>query len=293
MTHTLDAPGATIAYDVREPAESSSAAPLMLIGSPMDASGFGTLAGHFTDRRVITYDPRGTGRSTRTDPAPESTPEQHADDVRRVLEAVGGGPVDLFASSGGAVNALALVAAHPGLLRTLVAHEPPAARLIPDSTDAEAAVLGIRALYERFGLGPAMVKFIGIVSLQGPVPPGFADEPGPDPATFGLPGTDDGTRDDVLLGQNLVTCCLFEPDFPALKATATRIVVGVGAESEGELAHRAGRAVAANLGVEPVVFPSNHAGFLGGEFGQHGDPVPFAAKLREVLTADHGDGAVR
>ncbi|WP_430791615.1 alpha/beta fold hydrolase [Actinoplanes sp. G11-F43] len=283
MTHTLKAPGALITYDIREPSAPSTETPLMLIGSPMDASGFATLAGHFTDRQVITYDPRGTGRSTRTDPAPESTPEQHADDVRRVIEASGGGPVDLFASSGGAVNALALVAAHPGLVRTLVAHEPPTVRLLPEGADAVAAVQGIRALYERSGLGPAMVKFIQIVSMKGPVPPGFADEPGPDPAGFGLPAEDDGARDDVLLGQNLVTCCLYEPDVAALSAASTRIVLAVGAESTDEVAHRGGRAVAALLGREPVVFPSNHSGFLGGEYGQHGDPVPFAAELRRVL----------
>jgi pimeloyl-ACP methyl ester carboxylesterase len=283
-THSLDVPGAVITYDVRQPAAPSGEPPLMLIGSPMDASGFGTLAGHFTDRTVITYDPRGTTRSTRTDPAPESTPEQHADDIRRVIEAVGG-PVDLFASSGGAVNSLALVAAHPGLVRTLVAHEPPAVRMAPDHKEAEAAVLGIRALYERSGLGPAMVKFIQIVSLKGPVPPGFADEPGPGPAGFGLPAEDDGSRNDTLLGQNLVTCCLFEPDFEALRAAPTRIVVGVGAESEDELANRSGRGVAERLGLSPTVFPGNHSGFLGGEFGQHGDPVPFAATLRQVLTA--------
>jgi pimeloyl-ACP methyl ester carboxylesterase len=282
-THTLEVPGAIITYDVREPAEKSSETPLMLIGSPMDASGFVTLAGHFTDRLVITYDPRGTGRSKRTDLAPESTPEQHADDVRRVIEAVGG-PVDLFASSGGAVNSLALVAAHPDLVRLLVAHEPPTVSLIPDSEDAVATVRGIRALYERSGLGPAMVKFIQIVSLKGPVPPGFADEPGPDPASFGLPSEDDGSRDDVLLGQNLVTCCLYQPDFAALRAASTRIVMAVGAESADEMAHRGGLAVAERLGLEATVFPSNHAGFLGGEYGQHGDPGPFAETLRRALT---------
>jgi pimeloyl-ACP methyl ester carboxylesterase len=281
-THSLDVPGAVITYDVRLPATPSGEPPLMLIGSPMDASGFVTLAGHFSDRTLITYDPRGTARSVRTDPAPESTPAQHADDIRRVIEAVGG-PVDLFASSGGAVNSLALVAAHPGLVRTLVAHEPPAVRFTPDHKEAEAAVLGIRALYERSGIGPAMVKFIQIVSMKGPVPPGFADEPGPDPATFGLPAEDDGARNDTLLGQNLVTCCLYEPDFDALRAAPTRIVVGVGAESADELANRSGRGVAEQLGISPTVFPSNHAGFLGGEYGQHGDPVPFAATLRQVL----------
>src|SRR4051794_34885468 len=127
-THTLEAPGAVIAYDVRDAGD--GAPPLMLIGSPMDAAGFVTLAGHFPDRTVITYDPRGTARSTKDEPASESTPDQHADDISRVIEAVGRGPVDLFATSGGAVNALALVAKHPEQVRTLVAHEPPTAHLV-------------------------------------------------------------------------------------------------------------------------------------------------------------------
>ena len=33
----------------------------------MDASGFATRAGYFSDRTVDTYDPHGVGRSERTD----------------------------------------------------------------------------------------------------------------------------------------------------------------------------------------------------------------------------------
>jgi pimeloyl-ACP methyl ester carboxylesterase len=121
----------------------------------MGASGFGTLAGHFPDRTVITYDPRGAERSTKDDPSTESTPEQHADDIHRVIEAVGLGPVDLFASSGGAVNALALVAGHPDDVRTLVAHEPPLAAILPDNENAKAAVRSVRDAYQRGGFGRA------------------------------------------------------------------------------------------------------------------------------------------
>ena len=111
-THTLDAPGAVLHYDVRS--NDSSAQPvLLLIGSPMGADGFVTLAGHFADRTVVTYDPRGAGRSKRTDGAAESTPDEHADDLHQLILALDAGPVDIFASSGGAVNALALVAKHP------------------------------------------------------------------------------------------------------------------------------------------------------------------------------------
>jgi hypothetical protein len=100
---------------------------------------------------------------------------------------------------------------------------------------------------------------------------------------FGLPEEDDGFRDDVLLGQNLVSNLHYEPDLEALGAASTRIVIAAGAESEGELAHRGAEAVAERLGTKAVVFPSDHGGFLGGEYGQTGDPEAFAAELHEVL----------
>jgi pimeloyl-ACP methyl ester carboxylesterase len=282
-SHTLEVPGATLAYDVRESA-TSTAATLLMIGSPMDASGFASLAGHFQDRTVVTYDPRGIGRSQRTDGAVESTPDQHGDDLRRLIDALGGGPVDIFASSGGAVNGLALVARHPEQVRMLVAHEPPAAQVLPDREQALAAVADIRQTYDRDGFGPAMAKFIAISSLRGQIPTDFADLPVPNPADLGMPTEDDGSRDDVLLRQNLMTCTHYQHDFEALRAAPTRIVVGVGAESEGEMAHRAGVAVAERLGTKPVTFPSHHGGFLGGEFGYKGDPDAFAVTLRQVLS---------
>jgi pimeloyl-ACP methyl ester carboxylesterase len=285
-THTLDVPGAVLHYDVRE-AEASTAPILLMIGSPMDASGFTSLAEHFQDRTVVTYDPRGVGRSKRTDGASESTPKQHADDLHRLISALGGAPVDIFASSGGAVNALALVARHPEQVRTLVAHEPPAAQVLPDREQAlAAAVVDIRRTYERDGLGPAIAKFIALTSLRGEIPADFADRPAPSPAHFGLPTEDDGSRDDPLVGQNIMTSTHYEPDFDALRAASTRIVVGVGAESEGEMAHRAGLAVVERLGTKAVTFPSHHGGFLGGEFGMKGDPDAFGVTLRQVLTEE-------
>src|SRR4051812_35372220 len=279
-TYTLEAPGAGLTYDVRDGTDGGP--PLVLIGSPMDASGFATLAGLFPDRTVVTYDPRGTARSAKADPSSESTPEQHADDIHRVISAVGG-PVDLFASSGGAINALALVAAHPEDVRSLVAHEPPASALVPDREAALAACTDIRDTYLRAGFGPAMAKFIALVQMPGPVPADFTERVNPDPAQFGLPSEDDGRRDDPLLRQNMVTCNSYEPDFDALRTAATRIVVAVGADSGTTLARRGGEAVAERLGTPPVVFPSHHAGFLGSESGYPGDPEGFAAKLREVL----------
>jgi pimeloyl-ACP methyl ester carboxylesterase len=282
-TRTIEAPGAVLTYDVR-PGDGTAAPILLLIGSPMGASGFGTLASHFPDRTVVTYDPRGVERSTKADPASESTPEQHADDVHRIIEALGSGPVDLFASSGGAVNALALVAAHPDDVHTLVAHEPPLASILPDREGALAVTEAIRDTYQRSGFGAGMAHFIVVVSHKGPMTTEFAAQPAPDPAMFGMPAGDDGTRTDPMLFQNIITCTHYEPDFEALRAASTRIVLAAGVESDGEMAHRGGEAVAERLGIDPVVFPSGHSGFLGGEYGQTGEPDAFAAKLREVLS---------
>jgi pimeloyl-ACP methyl ester carboxylesterase len=285
VTHTLEVPGAVLRYDLRE-SQPAGGAVLVMIGSPMGAAGFETLATHFPDRTIVTYDPRGVERSERTDPDLEVTPELHAADVRALIEAVGGAPVDLFASSGGAVNALALVAAHPELVRTLVAHEPPVASVLPDAADALAACRAVQQTYHRHGSGHGMAHFIALVSLRGPVPADFASQPAPDPAMFGMPTEDDGRRDDLMLGSNIVTVTHYEPDVDRLRAASTRIVLAVGSGSGGELAHLGGEAVAELLDTSPVAFPGDHGGFLGGEYGQTGQPDAFAARLRDVLAED-------
>lgn len=279
---TLAVPGGELTYDVR-PNDSSTELPLLLIGSPMAAAGFVTLASYFQDRSVVTYDPRGSERSSKDDPSEPSTPEDHAGDLFRIIQALNGGPLDVFASSGGAVNALALVARHPGVVRTLVAHEPPLAALLPDRDQALAAVRAVRDSYQARGWGAGMAHFIAIVGHKGPMTADVVAQPGPEPEMFGMPSEDDGNRTDVMFGQNLITCTHFEPDLEALRGSSTRIVVAAGEESEGEMAYRGALALAEALGQDPVIFPSNHGGFLGGEYGQTGDPDAFAVKLRTVL----------
>jgi pimeloyl-ACP methyl ester carboxylesterase len=284
-THKLDVPGATLAYDIRRN-DDSAEPPLFLIGSPMGAAGFGTLSGYFPDRTLITYDPRGSERSTKADPSTESTPDEHADDLHRIIEVVGQ-QVDLLASSGGAINALALVAKHPEDVRILVAHEPPIATVLPDSENAKAAARAVKETYMRSGFNAGMAHFIVVVSHEGEFPDDFADRPAPDPAMFGMPSEDDGSRDDVLMAQNIVTVTHYQLDFDALRKASTRIVLALGVESQEIMAGRGAKAVAERLGMEPVTFPGGHNGFMGGEYGQpQGEPEAFAAKLREVLAAN-------
>ncbi|GAA3219357.1 alpha/beta fold hydrolase [Oerskovia jenensis] len=284
-TRTLEAPGATITYDVRgNLADATPEAPVLLIaGSPMGADGFVTLASHFTDRPVVTYDPRGVSRSTRTDPSAPVTPDHHADDLHLVIAALGAGPVDVLASSGGAVNALALVTNHPEQVRTLVAHEPPSGPALPDRDAALAAVQAVSRSYQDKGFGAGMAHFIALTSWEGPFPTDFADQPAPDPGAFGFPTEDDGSRDDALLGQNLISCTHYEHDYDALSRVSTRVVLAAGEESGEQMAARAARGVAKSIGTEAVAFPSGHGGFMGDEYGMPGDPDGFAAALRKVL----------
>jgi pimeloyl-ACP methyl ester carboxylesterase len=281
-TYTLDVPGAVLTYDVREPETPGDHLPLFILGSPMAAGDFAQLASGFTDRVVITYDPRGTERSTLAPDGEVSTPI-HADDYHRVVQAVGLGPVDVFASSGGAVNVLPWIVDHPDELHTVVAHEPPLTALLEDREVALKAQADIVETYHREGFGPAMAKFINLVMYPAPLPPDFLEQPAPDPAMFGLPTDDDGRRDDLLLGKNLATMPLFEPDLAALRASSVRLVPAVGENDAATLARRGGLALAEALGVEVVVFPGDHGGFVRNEWSPNNDPAAFAAKLREVL----------
>jgi hypothetical protein len=86
------------------------------------------------------------------------------------------------------------------------------------------------------------------------------------------------------MGQNMESSPYAEFDVDALRAASTRFVIAAGEESGQTLAARAAFAVAAQLGVDTVLFPSHHGGFLGGEYGQAGKPHEFATKLREVLS---------
>jgi len=266
----LDVPGARLYYERR-----GSGPVLFMIGSPMDSTGFAALAAAAEgDHTVVTYDPRGIGNSTRDDTDADITPEQQADDVHRLIGALGGGPVDMLGSSGGAVVGFALVTAHPDAVRTLVAHEPPVVTLLPDAEEQRAQVEDIYATYRAEGVEPAMFKFLTHIGVMG------GPDQAADPARF-QPPPEQAARmraaSEVFLAHLIRQTTSYQPDIDALKASPTRIVVARGAESEGQLANRTAVALAERLGTDPVEFPGDHGGFVG-------HAVPFAALLERVLT---------
>jgi pimeloyl-ACP methyl ester carboxylesterase len=200
-----------------------------------------------------------------------------------VIEALGAGPVDMFASSGGAVTALALVAAHPEDVATLVAHEPPLIPVLPDFAAAERARAGVRDTYEAGGSGAGMAAFVAMASWPGEYTEEYFAQPPADPAAFGMPTEDDGSRDDPVLSDRSWAVSSYHPDVEALAHAPGRIVIAVGEETRNTFTGRTSLAAADLLGQHPTVFPSHHGGFLGAESGYPGQPEAFARKLRDVL----------
>jgi clorobiocin biosynthesis protein CloN7 len=269
-THVLDVPGARLYYERR-----GNGPLLFLIGSPMDSTGFAPLASALADHyTVVTYDPRGIGHSSREDTSEDVTPAQQADDVHRLLAALGGEPADLFGSSGGAVVGLALVTAHPDQLRTLVAHEPPVVELLPDAAQLRAQIDDIIDTHRVEGADKAMQKFMAHAGL-GAGPAQQADAPRWEPSPEQLARMRATTEH--FLAHLLRPTTRYRPDIQALRAASTRTVVAGGATSKGQLANRTAVALADQLGTTVVDFPGDHGGFLA-------FPEQFGRLLDRVLT---------
>jgi pimeloyl-ACP methyl ester carboxylesterase len=247
----------------------------MMPGGPADAGAFRRIAPYFeSDYTVVTYDPRGLSHSPLDAPVKdERIVEINADDVHRLLTETTKEPAFVFASSGGAVMALELAARHPQQVRTLVAHEPPAVALLPDSARERAAMAEIVQTYRTKGIGPAMGKFMVQSRIRSGPPPPPPGEPTPEMREAMAQMQ---RNMDFWLGHSFMAIADYEPDVDALKAGPSRIVPGVGDESRGELAHEGGLRLAARLGTEAVVFPGAHGGF-------ESHAPEFAVKLREVL----------
>jgi clorobiocin biosynthesis protein CloN7 len=268
-THTLDVPGARLYYERR-----GSGPLLLLIGSPMDSTGFSGLADALAgDYTVVTYDPRGIGGSSRADASQDVTPEQQADDVHHLLAELGDGPAQIFGSSGGAVVGLALVTAHPGQVRTLVAHEPPVIDLLPDRDEVRAQIDDVYATFLAEGADKAMQKFLVHAGIGGP-PSAGTDAPRWTPSPEQVARMRASTE--MFLAHLIRPTTRFRPDIEALRATPTRIVVAGGTTSKGQLPNRTAVALAGQLGTAMVDFPGDHGGFVA-------LPAEFAAVLRQIL----------
>ncbi len=264
-TATLEVPGARLYYEVR-----GSGPPVVLIGAPMDAIAFAPLADLLAvDHTVLTTDPRGIHRSQVDDSEADSTPVQRADDLSRLIAHIDAGPAAVFGSSGGAVTALALTQAHPDQVHTVVAHEAPLNDLLEDRDQLHDRTEDCCATYLAGDTVAAWSKFFDTANI--PVPVEAVEQ------IFGR-GRDPQTIADewFWFAHEMRPSTRWRPDLAQLRSIPSRIVVGIGEDSTGQLCDRTSRALANALDAEPTIFPGGHTGFLD-------SPATFAPRLRAVL----------
>jgi len=262
--YSLDVPGARLHYEVQ-----GSGPALMLVGHPMGVSWFAPIARLLAEEyTVVTYDPRGFARSTIDDPDQDAEPNLLADDVRRVLDAVGEVPAHVFGSSGGAVTGLALVANYPGHVETLIAHEPPLALLLPEAEEARAGMREICDTFRDSGISAAWERFSSITGMN--------MRPQGDVAHSEPPSAEAVATSERFFGHGLLPITLYQPDFSALQAAPAPVMVAGGTTSKGEFARRAAVALAEHLGTPLIDFPGGHTGFAS-------ESKEFAAVLRRTL----------
>ncbi|MBW5481224.1 alpha/beta fold hydrolase [Streptomyces bambusae] len=262
---SLKVPGARLHYEVR-----GKGPLIVLVGAPMDAAAFAPLARLLaTDHTVLTTDPRGINRSKLDDPDQDSTPRLRADDLSRLIAHVDAGPAFVLGSSGGAVSALALAQTRPDQVHTLVAHEPPLIELLKDREQLRTGTEDLIVTYLAGDVTGAWKKFFAQADITMPEPvieQMFGGERDPQQVA-------DERR---WFAHEMRSSTYWQPDPAALRAATTRIVVGIGDDSAGQLCDRTSRALAQSLGTEPTTFPGGHTGFVE-------TPDTFATRLRTVI----------
>ncbi len=252
---------------------------ILLVGCPMNALAFAPFADELAaDHTVITTDPRGINRSTVVDRDLDVTPEILASDYRHILAHFELEKVSIFGSSGGAVAALAFAQASSELVDTVIAHEPPLEELLDDRSLLRANTEDMVEAYLAGDVAGAWIKFFDGANIQ--MPP-------TEVAAWINNRTDEQELADeaFFFAHTMRPTSWWQPDVAALRAIGSRIVIGVGAESTGQVCDRTATAMASLLGTVPTVFPGDHTGFV-----DH--PQSFAATFRKTL-APTGNGELR
>lgn len=270
-TSTLRVPGARLHY------ETCGVGPVLLLipGGPEDAALFAgvreVLAESYT---VVTYDPRGLSSSPLDgDDTSDTSVQTLADDAHRLLAAVGTEPAYVFGESGGAVVGLDLVSRYPERVRRMVAHEPPSIRMLDDAEPHITAVRKVHDVYRSDGIGAAMEEFLAAAGF-GQVEPQAGFDPTAAPQKPDEPKLAVRNLERFIGHMLLPTVDQYVPHVATLRTRP--VTVTVGEDSVGQLPYRTATALAARLGIEPVVFPGDH-------FGVEGKPEAFAERLRQVL----------
>jgi pimeloyl-ACP methyl ester carboxylesterase len=271
---TVSVSGANLYYTVR----GSGPVLLILQGGDGDADGMDRLTDQLVgDYTVVTYDRRGLSRSTLDDATGGAhlNLDTHGDDAHRLLAALTAEPAFVFGGSFGALLGLELVARHPEQVRTLVAHEPPVAALLPEAerARAEQGHVDIHRTYRQEGVAAAARKMAaGMAAMN------FEDrEPGLElPQLSSQQVATRAANREFFFAHDVPAVHSYRLDIAALTTVGMRIVPAAGRTSQETWTHHCAIALADRLNTEYVLFPGGHNGYI-----LH--PKAFAARLHQVL----------
>ncbi|GAT67126.1 alpha/beta hydrolase fold protein [Planomonospora sphaerica] len=276
-TGTLAVPGATLYYEVR----GSGPALLLIPTGNGDAGPYEPLAEALAGRHtVITYDRRGFSRSRADEPVDDARRvDTDAGDAHRLLTRLAGGPAHVMGGSSGAITALHLLARYPRSVRTLVAHEPPLASVLPDAGRWLRFYADLYDVYRRDGAQVAMRFFRERAGMAEPTRPPQDLQPPPERLEAMLARI---RRNQVFWFEHeILPYPAFDLDVAALEGVSDRLVLAGGSASREHFPYRPNTVLAERLGLPVVDFPGGHVGYV-----TH--PVEFADALARVLGERQG-----
>ena len=250
MSGSLEVSGARLYYEVR-----GSGPVLVLVpGAAGSVEPYRLLADQLAIRHtVVSYDRRGFSRSVlRGDQDYGLRLETDADDVRALIEHVGGGPAAVFGNSSGAIVALEVLVRHPSAVQLVVAHEPPAMAELPDADEWLAFFHSLYDLYRRCGPGPAIERF-----RERSFPESDRRVMAHAPTSeFGAPNAA------YWFEHELREYPAVRLDHESLSVRSGRLILAVGRDSDGYPCREATTALGTKIGRRPVELPGGHVGFV-------------------------------
>jgi pimeloyl-ACP methyl ester carboxylesterase len=261
--HLLDVPGGALYYQTR----GTGPALVLLGGGPSNADTLGPLAGQLArDYTVVTYDRRGYSRSRQDDAGEPVGIPGHGRDLIALLTALDAVPVSLFGTSFGALVALEGAASAPGLVGTLIVHEPPLGQLLagdqrkPFDLDLDAGP----------DAGAALDAIAASIGVTRGAAAGASGQRGPRAADV-----------ETFIRRDAPAIGAYHLDLARLGALRDRTAVTGSEDGRAFYPYQCALSLAGSLGTQLVELPGNHAGMIQ-------DPAPFAARLRLLLNAPAG-----
>lgn len=236
--------------------------------SPPNTSTFSKCSEAVTNTKVHTG--RGFSQSHLNGPQDYSHRLQtDADDAALLLKHLSpGSPASVIGSSSGGIVALKLLTRHPSLIHKLLAHEPPAARFLSDFEALKKEAEDVYATYRAGGLIPGFARFVTLIKAADD------EDGGRVVAQNMMAGKDVGHAYNLTywFERELLVYPVAEFDVEGeLRPWKGKLVLVNGEESNREAYQfRANVALAAKLGVELVMFPGEHFGYVTrtGEFAE-------------------------